>query len=79
MVLSYAHCQAEIPAKNLRARFCSDWCRSAAWQAQRRRELSLARVELGRMTERLQRLRTRSWAADANEVPVGPTRGHGRG
>ncbi len=79
MVLACAHCQAEFPAKNVRARFCSDECRAAAWQTQPRRELSLALEELGRVTKRLPRLRTRSWPADANEVPVWPMRGRGRG
>jgi hypothetical protein len=60
MVVGCAHCQAEFSAKNVRARFCSSKCRAAAWQAQRRRELSLALEELGRAAGRLQRLQERS-------------------
>lgn len=55
-----AFCGTGFEPRHPRARFCSDKCRAAAWQAQRRRELSLALEELGRVAERLQRLRVRS-------------------
>jgi len=56
MRLACAHCDAEFTPKNLRARFCSDRCRAAAWQAQRRRELSLALEALDQAKRRLERI-----------------------
>ncbi len=56
MVVACAHCHREFPAKNLRARFCSDKCRAAAWQDQRRRELSLALEALDQAKRRLERI-----------------------
>ena len=38
-----AHCEAEFTPKNVRGRFCSDKCCTAAWQANR--EHTLARLE----------------------------------
>ncbi len=53
------HCQAELPESTQRRRFCNAKCRAAAWQAQRRRELSLALEELGRAAKRLERISRR--------------------
>lgn len=52
-----AHCDGEFPEKTSRRRFCSDKCRTAAWQAGREQELALVEENLTRTLERVRRLR----------------------
>ena len=51
-----AYCEADFDAKTSRRRFCSDKCRSAAWQAHREDELASVTKGLEQVLHRLERL-----------------------
>jgi predicted nucleic acid-binding Zn ribbon protein len=52
-----AHCEAEFEPKNARGRFCSDRCRAAAWQRQRKDALALVEDQLTRALVHVRALR----------------------
>ena len=63
-----AHCEAEFTPKNVRGRFCSGRCRSAAWQEHRQADLAQLEESLVRTLARVRGLRRSSKAALPDEV-----------
>jgi hypothetical protein len=51
------HCDGDFTPRNIRGRFCSAKCRKAAWQASRKRELTLVEEQLTRALTRIRALR----------------------
>jgi hypothetical protein len=52
-----AHCDLEFAPRNIRRRFCSSRCRSAAWQEARDKEIRGVLDDLARVTRRVETLR----------------------